>query len=356
MKYNRLGKTDLRVSEISFGAIPIMKGDVDILTKYANLELEEAADVLTYAENSGINFFDTALIPEYGDSEIKVGHAFKENREDVIIASKARAFTSKDMEIAVEKSLRNLDMKYIDIYFIHQLQPKTIDISFEGRGGAIGALKKLKKEEKIGFIGVGTHHATVLEKCIECEDIDVLLLPLNVIESGIAERIVEKARERDVGLVAMKLFGGGVLQDYFPVEMLLNFPFQYDIDTALVGMHSKQQIDQNIKLLKEDVDEKELERLRIQLFGGNYCNRCQICSCPLGTDISKFLRYGAYFFKYGLKEWANVRYSEKIKKGDFKCDLCGVCEKQCPRNLPIRKMFEGLENILHLSLCQINGT
>jgi aryl-alcohol dehydrogenase-like predicted oxidoreductase len=60
MDYVNLGKTDLKVSKISFGTIPILKGPFDIMTTYYNLTQKEAESLTQYAYENGINLFDTA--------------------------------------------------------------------------------------------------------------------------------------------------------------------------------------------------------------------------------------------------------------------------------------------------------
>ncbi len=90
MKYRRLGKTGLEVSEIGFGTIPILKGNVPVLPDYYDLEEEEALAVMEHAFRLGCNLYDTAIVPEYGDAELKLGKfAARVGREKLIISDKA---------------------------------------------------------------------------------------------------------------------------------------------------------------------------------------------------------------------------------------------------------------------------
>ena len=91
MKKIRFGKTDLRVSELGFGGIPITR-----------LELNEAAQLARYCFEQGINFFDTANI--YGDSEVKLGTALQDVRERVILATHSLCdHIEEDLELAARK-------------------------------------------------------------------------------------------------------------------------------------------------------------------------------------------------------------------------------------------------------------
>ena len=93
MYYRKLGNTGLEVSEISFGTIPILQGNIPVLPAYFNLDESEALAVMAHAFQMGCNLFDTAIVPEYGDAEIKLGKfAACVGRERIIISDKARFF------------------------------------------------------------------------------------------------------------------------------------------------------------------------------------------------------------------------------------------------------------------------
>ena len=109
MRYRRLGHTNIIVSEIGFGTIPILQGSVPVLPDYYNLEEEQAIAVMEYAYRLGCTLYDTAIVPEYGDAEIKLGKfATKIGRKQIIISDKARFYDGSEMYRAVEQSCENL--------------------------------------------------------------------------------------------------------------------------------------------------------------------------------------------------------------------------------------------------------
>ena len=121
MNYRRLGSTGLNVSEISFGTIPILQGNVPVLPDYFNLDEKEALAVMEHAYRLGCNLYDTAIVPEYGDAEKKLGKfAACVGRERIVISDKARFFGGSEMYQAVEISCENLGTTP-DIYFVHQV-------------------------------------------------------------------------------------------------------------------------------------------------------------------------------------------------------------------------------------------
>ena len=73
MRYRDLGKTGLRVSEIGFGTIPILSGHVPVLPKFYSPDNETAVAIMRKAYEHGCNLFDTAILEEYGDAELKLG-------------------------------------------------------------------------------------------------------------------------------------------------------------------------------------------------------------------------------------------------------------------------------------------
>ena len=84
MNYRRLGKTGLLVSELGFGTIPVLQGNALVLPDTFQLDMDAALAVMEHAFSLGCNLFDTAIVPEYGDAEYKLGR-FAEHWEPVRI-------------------------------------------------------------------------------------------------------------------------------------------------------------------------------------------------------------------------------------------------------------------------------
>ena len=129
MKYTTLGKSDLKVSRICLGCMGF--GDVQMGMHSWTLPYEESKEIVKYALESGINFFDTAMGYQGGTSEEYLGRIIKEcaNREDVIIATKFVPRTESEIknnisgqqhvENCLDASLKRLQMDYVDLYVYH---------------------------------------------------------------------------------------------------------------------------------------------------------------------------------------------------------------------------------------------
>ena len=148
-----LGKTDLVIHPIGFGANKVAPEDKATNTEYGGVVLETAI-------NNGLNFIDTAYIYGMGQSEEIIGETLKKNnwRQDLVLATKGAHIVEGDKTIVdntpeflvgeVEKSLKRLQTDYIDLYYIHFPDDKTPKYE------AVGALQRLKEEGKIRAIGL----------------------------------------------------------------------------------------------------------------------------------------------------------------------------------------------------------
>ncbi|MDZ7837772.1 MAG: aldo/keto reductase [Actinomycetota bacterium] len=106
MRYKILGKTNLKVSEIGFGAI-----------QFARIPLKESIDLVRQAYEQGINFIDTAHM--YPDSENILGKAIQGIRDSLIISSKSLSTDKKEFLSQLDTSLSRLGTDYIDIFMFH---------------------------------------------------------------------------------------------------------------------------------------------------------------------------------------------------------------------------------------------
>lgn len=188
MRYRELGKTGLKISELGFGTIPVLSGHVPVLPEYFSPDEETAVAIMKKAYDYGCNFFDTAIIEEYGDAEIKLGKFIKTvDRNSIIISDKARFYGGGDIYREVVRSTKHLGTKP-DIYFVHQVDEDNADEVF-GKNGALDALYDLKREGKIGFTGIASHYYSVLLRAAMDKRVDVLQGSGNILERGMLERI-----------------------------------------------------------------------------------------------------------------------------------------------------------------------
>lgn len=323
MKYIKLGGTNLNVSRIGFGGIPIQR-----------LKQPLAAEVVFYALEKGINFFDTARA--YSVSEEYLS-CLASCRKDVIIASKAPAQNSKAFEKEIDTTLKNLKTDYIDLYQAHNI--RTIDqlkAALEPNG-AFDALKAAKKDGRVRHIGITSHSCDLLEYALEyCpNEFETIMYPYNIVETQ-GTKMLAKAKSLGKGTMAMKPLGGGNITDAkLAMRFVLANP---DVDIALVGMADKTEILQNTDLTFDKLSQSELDKCKeiAQMLGDDFCRRCGYCApCPQGIDIPLVFTMHNYL-NYGLGDWAKSRYNA-MQKNAKDCANCKNCEPRCPYGLQIAK-------------------
>lgn len=221
MRYRRLGRTEMMVSEIGFGAFAIggrMWGRVDD---------EQSLASLRRAFDLGVNLFDTADVYGHGHSEDLIGRAFAGRRANVVIATKvgfdfyagepARSNFAPDyIRSALEKSLSRLGTDYVDLYQLHNPPQKL------ARDDAVwDALGDLKAEGKIRFYGVSARIpndalAYLRTATVEGETSrrygDTLQVAHNLLDQETAIKgVLAQAQRHDWGVISRVPLASGML-------------------------------------------------------------------------------------------------------------------------------------------------
>lgn len=171
MEYIKLGNSDLMVSRVCLGCMGF--GEAEKGMHSWTLPYEESKEIIKYALDNGINFFDTAMAYQSGTSEIFLGKAIKEyaNREDVVIATKFTPRTQEEIELNISgmqhienclnASLERLNMDYVDLYILHMWDYHTpIEEIMEG-------LHKVVEQGKAKYIGISNCYAWQIAKANE---------------------------------------------------------------------------------------------------------------------------------------------------------------------------------------------
>lgn len=168
MKYTTLGNSDLKVSKVCLGCMGF--GDAQKGMHSWTLPEDKSREIIKYALDNGINFFDTAMAYQGGTSEEFLGQAIKDfaKREDVVIATKFSPRTQKEIDDGItgqqhvrnclEASLKRLGMDYVDLYILHSWDYNTpIEDYLEG-------LHEVIQEGKVRYIGISNCFAYQLAK------------------------------------------------------------------------------------------------------------------------------------------------------------------------------------------------
>jgi len=332
MKQHRLGKTELMVSEVGFGGIPIIP-----------LSMEEGAAVVRHCFERGITFFDTANA--YSDSEKKVGLALEDVRDQVVIATKTGRRDAEGAAKHIQFSLDNLRTDYIDIYQFHNVPDMAALETILAPGGAMEPVKAAQQDGKIRFISFSSHN---LQGAIELSRtglFSTVQFPFNFIESEPADELFVVAQELDMGIIAMKPLGGGLIAR---ADLCFKFLQQHPYALPDPGFKTKEEVDEVIGLYLSPKamtkqEEEEIEAIRAE-SGTRFCRRCGYCiPCEQGVSIPQVMS-----FRSQAK-----RFPADIVKGMAKgamdtvdkCTTCGACLEKCPYHLQIPDLLQENLNI-----------
>ncbi len=327
MEYRILGKTGLRVSRMGFGGIPIQK-----------IEKEETRPLMEKLLAAGVNFIDTAR--GYTVSEEYLGAALEGIREHFVLATKSMSRTKEEMARDIDISLHNLRTDYIDLYQIHNLPPEQLSL-VTAPGGALEALQEARAAGKIGHIGLTAHSLKTFQLALEEDWVETVMFPYNIVETQ-AEALIRRCREKNVGFINMKPLAGGAIED---AALALRFLCaNEDVTVVIPGMAEEKEIDQNIAACSDmsPLSAEELENIEAvrKALGTNFCRRCNYCApCEAGIQIPALFLLDGYLSRYGLADWARMRYAGTEVKASA-CIGCGQCESRCPYGLPIRQMMK----------------
>ncbi|MDD3348050.1 MAG: aldo/keto reductase [Bacilli bacterium] len=331
MDKRKLGKTELMVSEIGLGGIPIQR-----------TTQEEAIHIVDELINKGINFIDTAR--GYTCSEAYFGRALQGRRENFILCTKSMSRSYEDMKKDIETSLEQLQTDYIDIYQLHNVKTEQEYAEVMGNSGAYKALVEAKAMGKIGYIGITSHSLDFLEKIIDTCPFHTIQFPYNVIETK-AENLFKRAIRKNIGVIVMKpLAGGAIEQGKTALKFILNTDF---ISVVIPGMASVSEVKENASVVKGELSENEIEYIKHvrRALDNDFCRRCGYCMpCPQGIDIPSCFVLEGYFDRYGLASWAQDRY-EKMNHFASECINCRLCVDKCPYGLEIPTKLKRVKRI-----------
>jgi len=321
-----LGRSGLKVTEVGCGGIPIMR-----------VGLEEAKVILRQCFQLGIRFFDTAHV--YNDSEEKMGLALEPFRDEVVLATKVWAKDAAGAANELAMSFDRLRTKRIDLIQCHNVSNQPDLDKVMGPGGSYEMLAKAKAEGKVGAIGFSSHNPDIAVKAIRTGKFATLQFPFNFIENDPEEKVFPVARQRGMGIIAMKPLGGGLLDRG---DLCFRFLQQHQDVVPIPGIQSVMEINEIVgyyqgrRPLSHD-DRAQMQRIRNEL-GGRFCHRCEYCMpCEQGVQIPKVLLIKSQVRRFSPRQLALI--AKEAVASVEKCVDCSECVEKCPYSLPVPDML-----------------
>ena len=329
-----LGKTELEVSRVGMGGIPIQRPPES-----------EAIRVIHRALDLGINIIDTAI--GYGDSEERIGKAIHDRRDRVVLATKGGWQDKTTVSQHIVWSLRRLDTDHVDLWQFHGVNTWEAYERILGPGGAMEGARQALEAGKIHHIGLSSHSLDVALKAVVSGHFETIQFPLNFVSDEAASELVPLAREHNVGFIAMKPFAGGNLRD---ANLAIRYLLQFENVVPDPGVEKVEQIEEIVAIVNSvswalsPQERQKMAGIRTEL-GTRFCRQCGYCMpCPQQVNIPSVM-----ITQIMWKLWPGERFRDpnwwfsKAVESGRNCVECGECEERCPYQLPIRALIA--ENI-----------
>jgi predicted aldo/keto reductase-like oxidoreductase len=326
----RLGRTGLQVSRVGFGGIPIQR-----------LSEAEAIRVVQRCLDLGVTFLDTAT--GYTTSEERIGKALAASgrlREQVVLATKTRGRDRATALQHLEQSLERLRVDTIDLWQFHDVSSFETLGQVLGSGGALEAAQQAVQAGKVRHVGITSHSMDVALKAVPLGCFETVQFPFNFVTREPADSLLPLAQEHDVGFIAMKPLGGGLLND---ASLCIKYLLQFDGVVPDPGVQRVEEIEEIAAIVAgpwalTPGERQAIERIRSEV-GTRFCRRCGYCEpCPEGVRISMVMNVMSFWKRMPASRLATGAIAEAMECAE-NCIECGDCEARCPYHLPIRAMI-----------------
>ena len=328
MKQATLGKTGIKVNRLGFGGIPIQR-----------VSEEQAVDTVLYAVEKGIDFIDTSRM--YTTSETRIGKALSQTVKKPVIATKSFGRTADAIRKDVEISLKELQQDVIDIYQCHSINTLEEYRKITAKDAAYDGLIKAKEKGLIRHTGITSHSLDVLAKALDDDLFETIMVCFSFLEPAAKEKVIPKALEKNVGILVMKPFSGGVIE---AAEPALKWALGHPETLVLAGVESRELIDQNWSVFQGSWDltksDQEIIAEISRQYDKKFCRRCDYClPCPSEIPIQYVLGARTFLKRMGIGALKVSIFSTLWDKAE-KCQECGQCVMRCPYGLPIPELIK----------------
>lgn len=351
MQYKSYGQTGKKISVIGFGGMRFENHD----------DIQGNAELLLYAKEKGINYFDTA--PGYcgTKSENIMGAAFKQmKRDQFYISSKSGQADGEKLLADLHTSLERLNLDYLDVFHIWCVV--TLD-SWQKRlaGGAIDAALKAKEQGLIKHLAVSSHlPSDQLEGVLKEAPFEGVTVGYCAINFTYRQIAVDAAGDMGLGVVTMNPLGGGLIpknaqrfdfirgpKDKNVIEAALRFNISRPaITSALVGFTTREHIDQACAAADNftPYSSQHIENMQKHILNSfdNLCTGCGYClPCPVDINIPQMMDAYDQYTLAGDNDKQHILnrlawHWNLPPEIAATCIECGQCEDKCTQQLPIR--------------------
>ena len=357
---------DVKLSALGMGCmrLPVIDGDD------AKIDEAKTEEMVAYAMEHGVNYYDTAWGYHNGNSELVMGRVLAQYpRESFYLADKFPGYDLSNMdkvEEIFEGQLKKCRTDYFDFYLFHNVCELNIDDYLDESHGIHAYLMEQKKNGRIRHLGFSGHGSyDVLKRFLEAygKDIEFCQIQLNFLDWSFqdAKGKLELLKEYGIPVWVMEPLRGGSLakldsgaeeklKALRPDEGIPAWAFRFlqtipEVKVTLSGMSNEEQLKENIATFEEDrpLNREEMDTLlgiADEMVKKNVlpCTACHYCvsHCPQGLDIPWLLElYNEHCFTKGGFIAPMALSSLPEDKKPSACVGCRSCEAVCPQQIRI---------------------
>lgn len=360
---------NLNLSALGFGAMR--------LPTLADGTIDEGAvtEMVRYAMEQGVNYFDTAYPYHGGQSEVVMGRVLGAYpRDSYYLADKYPGHQlmsdGYDPKVIFEEQLKKCGVDYFDFYLLHNVHEKSIETYLDPQWGIIDYFKEQKRLGRIRHLGFSTHaELPTLTRFLDAvgEDMEFCQIQLNYLDWTLqsAKEKVELLKKHNIPVWVMEPVRGGALANLTgvaaeklkslrPEESIASWGFRFlhkipNVTMILSGMSNFQQMEDNVKTFSggEPLSDEEWNLLLDIAEGMKNsipCTGCRYCvdGCPQGLDIPALIRvYNEMRFSPNINSAIRVEFLPEDKKPTA-CLSCGACTQICPQHIDVPAAMKSL--------------
>lgn len=351
---------------LGFGAMRLPVGEDGYIDE------KTVFDMVKYASENGVNYYDTAYPYHQGNSEIVLGKALKQlPRESYYLADKYpghQISSSYNPAEIFEEQLQKCDVEYFDFYLLHNVYENSIQVYTDPKWGIIDYFIEQKRLGRIRHLGFSSHGSTEMMREFLDQYGDVMefcQIQLNYLDWTLqdAKGKYELLTQRNIPVWVMEPVRGGKLasldekyekqlKELRPEDSAAAWGFRWlqslpNVKMILSGMSNMEQMQDNVHTFEKrnplsEAEKKLLEEIAETMKNSLPCTACRYCcdGCPKKLDIPKLI---AYYNEMRFAASFNIGMAMDAIDKEYQpsaCVKCGKCKQICPQHIDIPMAME----------------
>ena len=348
------------------------------MTAEGKVDEVQVEEMVQYAIDNGVNYFDTAYPYHDGEAERVIGRILsKYPRDSFFLADKFpghQIFEDYAPQRFFEEQLERCQVEYFDFYLLHNVYEKSINTYKDSKWKIVDYLLEQKRNGRIKHLGFSSHGSReVMKEIIDyCRgELEFCLIQLNYLDWTLqgAKEKYEMLTEMGIPVWVMEPVRGGklaklnpeqeiMLKEKRPEESIPAWGFRFlqdlpNVHMVLSGMSATEHMKDNVKTFEDYKPLSEEERQMLFDIAESMkesvpCTGCQYCvaGCPKGLDIPKLISiYNELKFVPTVNASMRIEAMDADKQPNA-CISCGKCSRVCPQGIDIPKIMKELPELM----------